>query len=147
MSQTKIQLTQRDLLDALQERWGQYISAFKRLNPAEQADFLKRQGYERFQDLLAHICAWWEEALKVVISILDNAELPEREYDIDAFNAEAVFMYNDWTEDDLIAHFENLREVLLDLVADLPDETLSYSRIAGWFYACVIEHAEEHRVS
>jgi len=147
MSQKEIQLTQRMLLDVLQDQWSQYVSTYQKLTPAGKEAFLKQQGYESFRDLLAHICAWWEEALKIILSILDTAEISEREYDIDAFNKEAILNYKDWKETDLIAHFENLREVLLDLVADLTDENLNCHPISGWFYACVLEHAEDHKIA
>jgi hypothetical protein len=139
-------LTQKELLEALQEEWGQYIARFHRMTPTAQVAFLEKQGYARFHDLLAHICAWWEEALKIVTSILDNQELPKREYDIDAFNAQALKDFKGWTEDDLVAHFENLRESLLDLVADLPPAAFSHPRIATWLGSCVVEHAEEHKI-
>jgi hypothetical protein len=140
-------VTMQQVLDFLQDDWSRYITGFENLSPQEQTAFLERQGFRRFQDLLAHICAWWEEALKTITAILENYEYLERQYDIDAFNAEAVAQFKDWKEEDVITHFENLRESLLSLVADLPDEALAHPRIAGWLQSDVIEHAEEHKIT
>jgi len=139
-------VTTPQLLDALQAGWGQYAAGFGRLSPAEQAAFLQRQGYSRFHDLLAHVCAWWEETLEVVTAILEASELPERHYDVDAFNAAAVAKCQDWKESDLLTHYENLLEALLYLVAELPEEALTNRRIAGWLHASVVEHLHEHRL-
>jgi hypothetical protein len=140
-------VTQRQLLDILEKQWGQYVSTYRQLSAKEQDVFLERQGYESFHDLLAHICAWWEETLTIVNAILDNEELPEREYDIEQFNIEALDRFRDWKEDNLVRHFENLREALLDVALDLPDEALAYPRISSWLNDCVVEHFEEHRVA
>ena len=139
-------VTTPQLLDALQAGWGQYVAGFERLSPAEQAAFLQQQGYPRFHDLLAHVCAWWEEALEVVTASLEARELPKRRYDVDAFNAAAVAKYQKWKESDLLAHYENLREALLDLTTVLPEEALKNRRIAGWLHASVVEHFHEHRL-
>jgi hypothetical protein len=139
-------VTIHQLLDALQTGWGQYVAGFERLSPAEQAAFLQRQGYSRFHDLLAHICAWWEETLEVVTAILEVRDLPERHYNVDAFNATAIAKFQDWKESDLLTHYENLREALLYLMAELPEEALTNRRIAGWLHASVIEHLDEHRL-
>jgi hypothetical protein len=137
-------VTIQQLLDALQTGWGQYAAGFERLSPAEQAAFLQRQGFSRFHDLLAHICAWWEDTLEVVTAILEVSESPQKRYDVDAFNAAAVAKYQDWKESDLLTHYENLREALLYLVAELPEDALTNQRIAGWLHASVVEHLHEH---
>ncbi len=139
-------ITSQQLFDALQTGWCEYVGKFNGLSPAEQSAFLQREGYARFHDLLAHILAWWEEALEVITAMLEFRDLPSREYDIDAFNAEALAEYHDWTESNLLAHYENLREALLDLVAELPDGALENKRIAGWLHACVLEHLNDHQL-
>ncbi len=139
--------TSQELLAVLQTGWAGYVTDFEQLSASDQAAFLERQGYGRFHDLLAHIVAWWEECLKIVTSILDVSEIPSREYDIDAFNAAAVAAYQNWKDDDLLVHFENLREALLHLVADLPTGAFENRRIDNWLYACVVEHLKEHKIS
>jgi hypothetical protein len=137
-------LTSRDLLDNLEKDWKDYPARFNRLSPGGQAAFLKAQGYASLHDLLGHILAWWEEALKIVNSILDMEELPRKEYDEDAFNAAAVEHFRTWTDSDLMIHYENLRQALISLVADLPEGGLENVRIHGWLKACLVEHFHTH---
>jgi len=140
-------LTCSQLLDILNKDWESYPGRFKSLNPARQAAFLQEQGYASFHDLLAHIIAWWEEAIKIVDAIMDMEELPRKEYDLDAFNAAAVENYKKWKDADLLFHFENLRLALLNLVADMPENGLDNKRVNNWLNACVVEHYHTHDIS
>jgi hypothetical protein len=141
------QLTRQRVVNYLESDWQNYISSFEKLSDEQRLAVLQQQGFSSLHDLLAHICGWWEECLRVVSSILGNEEEPEQEYDIDRFNAESIVRFSNWKEDDLIAHFENLRNGLLDLVFDLPDGPLENDRIAFWMDACVVNHFHEHRFS
>ena len=147
MSDQEKHLTRQELLDNLCKDWKTYPERFNQLTPDRQAAFLKSQGYESFHDLLAHILAWWEEADKIVTSILDNMELPRKEYDINAFNAAALEHFQSWQEADMLIHFENVRQSLLTLVVEIPESGLVNPRINGWLKACVVEHFKEHDIS
>jgi hypothetical protein len=147
MSDQGSHLTRQELLDNLHVDWKTYPERFNQLTPDKQAAFLKSQGYDSFHDLLAHILAWWEEAVKIVNSILDNMELPGKEYDIDAFNATALEHFQSWNEVDLLIHFENIRRSLLTLVVELPESGLLNASINGWLKACVVEHFQDHDIS
>lgn len=140
-------LTCQELLDNLRKDWKSFPGRFNQLPAESQADYLRKQGYSSFHDLLAHILAWWEEAIKIVNSILDNMELPRKEYDIDAFNAATLEHFRSWKEGDLLIHFENIRQSLVTLVVELPESGLKNHRINGWLNACVVEHFEEHDIS
>lgn len=146
MSDQEKHLTCQELLDNLRKDWKTFPGRFDLLSPEAQAAYLKSQGYNSFHDLLAHILAWWEEASKIVISILDNMELPKKEYDIDAFNASTLEHFRTWKEADLRIHFENIRQSLVTLVVDLPESGLDNSRINGWLNACLVEHFQEHDI-
>ena len=147
MSDQEKHLNRQELLDNLCKDWKTYPERFNQLTPDRQAAFLKSQGYESFHDLLAHILAWWEEADKIVTSILDNMELPRKEYDINAFNAAALEHFQSWQEADMLIHFENVRQSLLTLVVEIPENGLVNPRINGWLKACVVEHFNEHDIS
>jgi len=147
MSDQVTHLTCQELLDNLRKDWKAYPGRFNQLSPESQAAFLKSQGYVSFHDLLAHILAWWEEAFKIINSILDNMELPRKEYDIDAFNAAALEHFRSWKEADMLIHFENIRQSLVTLVVDLPESGLHNPRINGWLNACLVEHFQEHDIS
>jgi len=147
MSDQEKHLTSQELLDNLRKDWKAFPGLFTQLSPERQAAFLESQGYASFHDLLAHILTWWEEASKIVISILDNMELPRKEYNVDAFNAAALEHFRTWKETDLLIHFENVRQSLVTLVVDLPESGLQNPRINGWLKACVVEHYQEHKIS
>lgn len=138
--------TLQEVLEALETGWGQYVRRFQRLSPEAQTQFLQRQGFARFHDLLAHIVGWWEEGLRVITGILDEPGFAWQEHDVDAFNAVLVRKFSAWSEVDLLLHFENVREAMIDLVAELPDNALENQDIRGRLYADVLEHLEEHRL-
>jgi hypothetical protein len=135
MSDQETTLTCQQLLDNLNRDWKEYPGHFNQLDPDQQAAFLKEQGYASFHDLLAHILAWWEEAIKIVQSILDLEEIPRREYDIDDFNAAALDRFRTWKETDLIS-----------LVVDLPEGGLQNKRINDWLNACLVDHFHAHAI-
>ena len=81
------EVTREQTLDALQNSWATYIDRFHTLPLEAQEEFLEKQGYARFADLLAHVTAWWEEGEMVINGILGNADYRWASYDVDAFNA------------------------------------------------------------
>ncbi|MGB7876835.1 MAG: hypothetical protein WBL25_20820 [Anaerolineales bacterium] len=138
--------TLRDVMRVLQEGWGEYIKQFNALSPEERAMFLQKEGFADFHDLLGHVIGWWEEGLWVMTGILDDPSFTWEERDADAFNVELIDRFRSWSEEDLLLHYENVREALLNLVADLPENALDNEDIRDWLYADVIEHLEDHRI-
>jgi hypothetical protein len=103
-------------LNFLEIEWGTYVERFNRW-PAEEG--LKRvnvQGYEQFRDMLAHVLAWWEEGMPIILAVAEGREYARKKYDFDAFNAEAVAKYKDWDEAEFLVYFEKTRQ---KAVADL----------------------------
>ena len=49
--------TLRDVMQVLQKDWREYVDRFNALSPGAQASFLKKEEFETFHDLLAHIIA------------------------------------------------------------------------------------------
>ena len=140
------EFTLRDVMRVLEEGWGEYVKQFNRLSPEERVAFLEKEGFANFHDLLAHVIGWWEEGLWVITGILDDPSFTWEERDIDAYNLELIEKFRSWREDDLLLHYENVREAFLNLVADLPENALDNEDIREWLYADVIEHLEEHRI-
>ena len=140
------QFTLREVIHVLEGGWGVYVGQFNALSPEAQAAFLQKEGFETFHDLLAHIIGWWEEGLWVITGILDDPSFTWQERETDAFNRELVEKFRSWSDEDLLLHYENVREAMLHLVADLPENALDNKDIHGWLYADVIEHLEDHRI-
>ena len=140
------EFTLREVMHVLEGGWGVYVKQFNALDPDAQATFLEKEGFETFHDLLAHIIGWWEEGLWVITGILDDPSFTWEERDTDAFNRELIEKFRSWSDDDLLLHYENVREAMLDLVAELPENALANEDIRDWLQADVIEHLEDHRI-
>lgn len=139
--------TLRDVMRVLEEGWGEYINQFNALSPEAQEAFLQKEGFANFHDLLAHVIGWWEESLWIITGILDDPSFTWKERYTDAFNLELIEKFRAWGEDDLLLHYENVREAFLNLLADLPENVLVNEDIRDRLYADVIEHLEEHKIS
>lgn len=141
------EFTLRKVMQVLEEGWGEYITQFDVLSPEEKAAFLQKEGFASFHDLLAHIVGWWEEGLWIITGIIENPSFTWQERDIDAYNLELIEKYRSWSGEDLYLHYENVREALLNLVADLPEDALMNEDIHYWLEEDVIEHLEDHKIS
>jgi hypothetical protein len=140
------EFTLRDVMQVLEEGWGEYVKQFNTLSPEAQAAFLQKEGFANFHDLLAHVIGWWEEGLWIITGILEDPSFTWEERETDAFNLELIEKFRSWSEEDLLLHYENVREALLNLVADLPENALDNKDIRDWLEADVIEHLEDHRI-
>lgn len=140
------EFTLRDVMRVLEEGWGEYVKQFNRLSPEERTAFLEREGFANFHDLLAHIIGWWEEGLWIITGILDDPSFTWKERDVDAYNLELIEKFRAWGDEDLLLHYDNVREAMLNLVADLPENALVNEDIRYWLYEDVITHLEDHRI-
>ncbi len=134
-------------LDFLETEWGTYVERFNRLPVEEGKKRVKEQGYEQFRDMLAHVLAWWEEGMPIILAIAENREYPRKKYDFDSFNAEAVAKYKDWNEAEFLNHFEKTRLQCLADVKRIPDEAWENKKLRGWVNGIFIHHAREHLVA
>jgi len=135
------------VVDMLENEWGTYIADFNRLDAEKQTEFLSKQGFQNFHDLLAHIVGWWEEGARIITGILNNPGFTWESHDTDAFNIELTEKYSTWSDDDLFKHFESVRAAMLELTANLPDDFFLNKDIEGWLRDDVVEHYNEHLIS
>jgi hypothetical protein len=133
-------------IDLLENDWEPYVVDFNRREAEKQQEFLSKQGFENFHDLLAHIIGWWEAGARVITGILDSPAFTWQSYDVDAFNEELTQKYSAWSDDDLYRHFEGVRLMLIDLVAGLPEDAFLNRDIESWLVEDVIEHYDEHPI-
>jgi len=134
------------VIDMLENEWATYIEDYKRLYQEKQKEFLAKQGFESFHDLLAHIVGWWEEGARIIGGIMDSPAFTWESQDVDAFNHELIRKFRSWSEDDLLRHFDAVRLALIDLTADLPEDAFLNSDIEGWLRDDVVEHYDEHPI-
>ena len=131
-------------LDLLQNEWAEYVESFNALDDEQKKEFLAKQGFENFHDLLAHIIGWWEEGARIISGILNAPNFTRTSRDTDAFNVELTKKYASWSDGDLFKHFESVRLAMLDLTASLPDDAFKNADIEGWLNDDVVGHYDEH---
>jgi hypothetical protein len=137
-------LTRHDLTEWLDTTWAQYPQRLRELADDEQVRFAQQQGYARPQDLLAHLGAWMEEALRVM-PYLRRDEKPPRTYRSDAeFNAHAVQRFADRSHAEVEAWYEEQRTALKRLIEQLSDEDFRISRVYRWLNGTIVGHYDEH---
>jgi hypothetical protein len=134
------------VLDMLENNWATYIEDFNRLEPEKQEEFLSKQGFDNFHDLLAHIIGWWEEGARILRGILDSPGFTWTDPETDPFNIELTQKFSTWSDDHLFQHFENVRLALVDLVSGLPEDAFLNRDIESWLAADVVEHYDEHPI-
>lgn len=134
-------------LDFLEIEWATYIERFNRLPELDGMQRVRRQGYDQFRDMLAHILSWWEDVMPVILAIAENREFEKKKYDFDAFNAEAVAKYKDWDEAEFLAHFERTRQKAAADLRSVNEAAFDDKRIQGRINGIFIHHAREHLVA
>jgi hypothetical protein len=135
------------VLDMLEKDWISYLDDFQRLEPERQNEFLSKQGFDTFHDLLAHIIGWWEEGARIINGILDSPSFTWQDHDVDSFNRELTQKFSAWSDDDLFKHYESLRLALIDLVKRLPQDAFFNMDIESWLVDDVVHHYDEHALS
>jgi hypothetical protein len=137
-------LTRQQVLDTLEHEWGTYVERYRKLSPEAQQAFVARQGYERFADILAHVGAWWRDAISTIRVMVDKPDQQVPELDVDSYNARAVGRMLALDEAAVAQFFETIRTTFVELVTALPDSAFADPRISDQLYIEVIEHLDEH---
>jgi hypothetical protein len=132
--------------DMLENDWATYIEDYNRLGDEKKKEFLSKQGFATFHDLVAHIIGWWEAGARIITGILDSPGFTWTDPETDRFNVELTQKFSTWSDDDLFRHYEAVRSALLDLVADLPDDAFLNKDIEGWLAADVVGHYDDHPI-
>jgi hypothetical protein len=134
------------VIDMLKNDWKSYIEDFQRLDPEKQNEFLSKQGFDTFHDLLAHIVGWWEEGARIIHGIVDSPSFTWQDPEVDSFNAELTQKFSTWSDDDLYKHYESLRLALIDLVERLPEDAFLNKDIEGWLVDDIVTHYDDHPI-
>ena len=134
-------------LDFLEIEWASYIQRFERWPADEGVKRVNAQGYEQFRDMLAHVLAWWEEGMGIILAIAEDREYARKKYDFDAFNAEAVAKYKGWNEAQFLAHFEKTRQKTVADLRSMNKAAWENRRVQAWVNGIFINHAREHLVA
>ena len=125
-------------------QWGTFVDCYNSLSADEQQQYLERQGYARLGDLLAHLAAWWQRGMQLILVYRRDPGFQPPNVDVDAFNAEAVASVKNLSDAEIFSHFESRRLQMLELVKSLDEVDLQSERIKSQLAIEVIEHYEEH---
>ncbi len=140
-------ITKQRTLAYVELEWGTYVERFNRLPKEEQDKRVREMGYESFRDLLAHIVAWWEEAMGIVSAIAEARPFERKKYDFDAFNAEAVAKYKPREAGEFMAHFEKTRQEMGAGLSSMNETVFENRRVGAWLDAVLLHHAREHLIT
>jgi len=140
-------ISKRRTLDYLNQEWGTYVERFHRLPNDEQNRRIREQGYETFRDMLAHILAWWEEGMGIILAVAEDHPFERKKYEFDVFNAEAVAKYKGWNESEFLNQFEKMRQKMEADLGSMKEELFENRRVKAWLDAIVYHHAREHLVA
>ena len=140
-------ITKGRTLEYIVQEWGTYVKRFQRLPKQEKEKRVKAQGYEQFRDMLAHILAWWEEGMDVILAVAEERPFERKKYDFDGFNADAVAKYKDWDEAAFMAYFEKARQKTEADLRSMNEVVFENRRVKAWLRGIIYHHAREHLVT
>ena len=132
-------------VNCLEKNWSEFVAKFESLAPEEKTKFLQRQGFANFSALLAHIMAWWGEALANIQALAENPGVQLQKYDVDRFNVEAVQAAGGKTEPEVFREFEETRKRLLRAVSDVNESLVPNPEMQKQFYWMITNHYAEHK--
>jgi hypothetical protein len=132
-------------LKSLAEDWSVFVSHYEALAPEAKEKFLRRQGFASFSALLAHIMAWWEEAIVNIRAVMENPAVVIRTYDVDRFNLEAVRAADRKTEPEVVREFEETRRRLVEAVSSVSESLVPNREIQKQFFWMITNHFAEHQ--
>jgi len=138
------QYSRRDLLTALEKGWKHYLFQLKELSEEEQERYAREQGFSRVQDVLVHIFVWWEHSMQRTPLVMSGHSVPPT--DVDAFNAEMVEYYKQWTREAVEEKFAAVLTTFEKFLIDMPEIALKNERIQVWLRIDAIEHYEDHHL-
>lgn len=141
-----VEITRTSVIELLTSDWGNYVEEYRKFSPAEQQEFLKRQGYARFADLIAHFTAWWELAMNVIAIKQQDPAYFFPDINVDEFNAAAVEGVKDLTEEQVLDKFEQTRLRFIECVKNLSDADFQNPNIIRQLEIDVFGHLGEHEI-
>ena len=141
-----VEITRKSVIESLTTVWGNYVEEYRKLSPAEQQEFMKRQGYARLADLVAHFTAWWELAMKVIAIKQQDSSYFFPDINVDEFNAAAVEGAKELTEEQVLEKFDQTRLSFVECVKNLSDADLENPNIIRQLEIDVFGHLGEHAI-
>lgn len=138
------QMSRQELLDFMEQNWAVYLATLDALPDDQLQEFAEGEGYPDAKALLAHIAAWWRDGVRNLRAI-SAGQTPTASYRTeDEFNARVIQSSDNQTYEQVEEDFENAREEIAGLVAELPEETLAQPQVYDLVYSAVVTHYQQH---
>lgn len=138
------QMSRQEILDFIDLHWSVYLPNLDSLPADEREAFAQEQGYPGTKELIAHIAAWWREGIENISTIMAGKQ-PSPDYSSDdEFNARIIENTRNLPYEQVEEEFENAREEITGLVAELPDEAFDNPLIYKELYGEIVSHFQSH---
>jgi hypothetical protein len=137
-------MSRQDMLDFIEQNWSVYLPTLDSIPVDEREAFAQAQGYPGTKELIAHIAGWWREGIRIVKATMAGHQ-PDTDYDSDdEFNARIIQNASRQTYEQIEEEFENAREEIAGLIAELPDSAFANPQIYDEFFGEIVTHYQQH---
>ena len=103
----------------------------------------KRLGMNPLLITVEHF-SWTETGRKNIKNLCDTSDFALPDYDVDAFNAQAVERFHHWSERAILESFERARVGWVSFIENLPDSAFENKKITHRLYLELLFHMQEH---
>jgi hypothetical protein len=140
-------MNKEQIIDRLENRWQEFLHSFEGLSESQMTRPGPDGGWS-IKDILVHVRAWEEEALKYLPIILQNQRLPRYKDlygGINTFNAMTNETNKDLPLKTAVSNLENTHNQLLVYLSSVPEEHFgSGTRFRRRLAADTYNHYPEH---
>lgn len=120
-------MTRDELVEKLEKAWAAFQDSFAGLSEAQMTE-PGVTGEWSVKEILAHVTAWEEEALKSLPVILEGGRLPRYSVlygGIDAFNEQMTEQKRKLSLADVLGEMEQTHRRLVALIRQAPEEAVT----------------------
>jgi hypothetical protein len=137
-------MSRQDMLDFIEQYWSVYLPTLDSIPVDEREAFAQAQGYPGTKELIAHIAGWWREGIQIVKAVMAGQQ-PDTDYaNDDEFNARMIRNASDQPYEQVEEEFENARDEIAGLIAELPDAVFADPQIYDEFFGEIVTHYRQH---
>ena len=138
------QMSRQEMLDFMEQYWSIYLPMLDSIPVDEREAFAQEHGYPGTKELIAHIAGWWHEAIREVKAIMAGQKASTDYANDDEFNARMIQDARQQDYEQVEEDFENTREEIAGLVAELSDAAFANPQIYDVLYGEIVSHYRQH---
>jgi hypothetical protein len=126
------------MLDFIDQYWSVYLPTLDSIPVEEREVLAQKQGYPGSKELIAHISDWWREAIRIVKAAMAGQQPYLDDASPADFNAHIIQNTDQRTYEQIEEDFENTREEIAALIAELSDAAFATPQIYDELYAEIV---------